>query len=141
MINADFSTTDAFSGQGEQAAGAEAPAFDLTAALERIDGDAELFAEMVELFLEDCPQLLAEIDEALADGDGDKLIRAAHTLKGAVANFEAAEVVEAARSVETAGRAGNLAEAQESFAHLRLAASRLAPALEKHAGQGSVDST
>ena len=140
MVNADFSTTDAFTRQGKQPAGPESPAFNLAAALERIDGDAELFAEMVELFLEDCPQLLTEIDQALGDGDGDKLIRAAHTLKGAVANFEAPEVFDAARSVETAGRAGNLAGAQESFAHLKLAASRLTPALEKHAGQGSVDS-
>lgn len=56
--------------------------FDRKTALEQMGGDEELMVELVELFLEDLPERLQEIEAALAAGDAEALSRAAHTLKG-----------------------------------------------------------
>jgi signal transduction histidine kinase/DNA-binding response OmpR family regulator len=58
---------------------------DLAAALERLNGDTALWAELVELFLRDTPQLLQQIEAALASGDVEALRRAAHSVKGSAA--------------------------------------------------------
>ena len=45
------------------------PAFDLAAALDRVDGDVELMKELAGLFLDECPQRMAEIREAILRRD------------------------------------------------------------------------
>jgi two-component system, sensor histidine kinase and response regulator len=85
--------------------------FDAAALLERVEGDAELLREIVDLFATDSPRLLKELRQASADGNAGILKRAAHTLKGAASNFGAIAVVDAARDLETMGREGNLADA------------------------------
>jgi HPt (histidine-containing phosphotransfer) domain-containing protein len=66
-----------------------------------LDGDPEfLVFELVNL-LATYPDLLSDIDEAVLRQDGDGLCRAAHTMKGAVANSGATAVVEQARTIET----------------------------------------
>src|SRR5712691_8641718 len=66
-----------------------ADGLDRATLMERLEGDAGLLAEMVGLFLQDYPRLLAAMREAAARGDAKSLERAAHTLKGAVSNFAA----------------------------------------------------
>jgi CheY-like chemotaxis protein len=119
------------------ASGSPAPAggvsaiLDLRKALARIDNDLGLFQELVEIFVDDYPRLLAEIREALAQKDAWRLKVAAHTLKGAVANFEANAAFEAAKKLEKIGTEGNLEGAEEVFSELEQALERLHPALEK----------
>ena len=88
---------------GPAAAGStsEPAVFDRAAALDRVDGDVELMKELAGLFLDECPQRMAEIREAIIRRDATKLQQAAHTLKGSVGNFGAAEAIEAARRLET----------------------------------------
>jgi HPt (histidine-containing phosphotransfer) domain-containing protein len=85
----------------------EAP-FDEAALMERVEGDTELLREIVELFLEESPRLIADVQAAVTAADATALRRAAHTLKGAAANFGAAAVVAAAFELETMGRTGNM---------------------------------
>jgi signal transduction histidine kinase/CheY-like chemotaxis protein/HPt (histidine-containing phosphotransfer) domain-containing protein len=73
--------------------------------LARVGGDRELLAEISRLFVDDAPQHLDRIRQALDARDGDALLRAAHGLKGAAANFDAEGVVSAARRLEEIGRA------------------------------------
>jgi signal transduction histidine kinase/CheY-like chemotaxis protein len=72
--------------------------------LARVGGDRQLLAEISRLFVDDAPRHLGRIRQALDDRDGDGLRRAAHGLKGAAANFDAAAVVDAARQLEEMGR-------------------------------------
>ena len=72
--------------------------------LARVGGDRELLAEISRLFVDDAPRHLARIRQALDARDGDALLRAAHGLKGAAANFDADAVVAAARALEEIGR-------------------------------------
>ncbi len=107
------------------------PVFDLNAALSRADGDFELLREIAGLFLEDSPQQLGEIRSAIEARDSGKLERAAHSLKGAICNFQATAAFEAALRLEKLGRAGSMAEAEEAFAELETEIARLASALSR----------
>ena len=92
--------------------------FDREAALEQMGGDEELLVELVEVFLEDLPERLREIREAVARADADGLQRAAHTLKGSVGNFAARAVYETALELENVGKSGDLQSAGEVCARL-----------------------
>jgi HPt (histidine-containing phosphotransfer) domain-containing protein len=93
------------------------------------DNDPEFLTEIVSLFLETYPQLLSGIEEAISRGDAAGLRRAAHTLKGAVANFGAKAVVEKAEELETIGKTGDLSSAAEGSRALRALLNSFEPEL------------
>ncbi len=95
-----------------------ATVLDKTAILDRVGGDVDLLKEIVALFLEDSPRLLAEIREAFQNGNPELMSRAAHTLKGSVSNFAAESATRAALRVENSGRSLDLAEAPEAIMQL-----------------------
>jgi len=91
---------------------------DSEALLERVGGDVDFLQELAGIFREDCPKLLEEIRSAVAAGDAAALERAAHTLKGAIANFGADAAGQAAFHLERLGRAGELQPAREAVGAL-----------------------
>jgi HPt (histidine-containing phosphotransfer) domain-containing protein len=103
---------------------------DREAALTRVGGDLELLQEIAGLFLEDTPNLVAAIEEAAAGNDAKGLERAAHTLKGSVSNFGAANSYEAALDLEKMGRAGDFSGVPGGIERLRRALDELRPELE-----------
>ena len=106
--------------------GEDAPlSFDRAAALERLGGDEELFAEVAELFRSDGPKLLGEIRGAIAAGDAATLKRAAHGLKGAAGYVGGTFAVSAARRLELIGTEGELSLAAEAFRALETEVDRL----------------
>jgi CheY-like chemotaxis protein len=94
------------------------------------DGDPEFLAEIVNLFLATCPELLSSVEDAVARKDPNAVCRAAHTLKGAVANFGAEAVVEQAKALEMVGRGGDMTHAGEILQSLRSLIAALQPELE-----------
>jgi two-component system, sensor histidine kinase and response regulator len=76
--------------------------------LARVGGDHQLLAEISRLFVDDAPMHVERIRTALDARDSESLRRAAHALKGAAANFDADQVVEAARLLEEMGRVEDL---------------------------------
>jgi signal transduction histidine kinase/DNA-binding response OmpR family regulator/HPt (histidine-containing phosphotransfer) domain-containing protein len=92
--------------------------FDLSKALEVVDGDKDFFKEIVDLFLENLPDSIAQIREAIANSDSNALDKAAHSLKGSVGNFGARRAFEAAYRLEVIGREGRLAEADAALSKL-----------------------
>jgi two-component system sensor histidine kinase/response regulator len=110
-----------------------AAGIDRQMALSRVGGDAELLKEIAQLFIDDYPKALEDIREAANRGDAKSLERCAHGLKGSVANFGAPSAVEAARKLESMGRAAQLAkveEVQQMIRTLELALAALRPELE-----------
>jgi CheY-like chemotaxis protein/HPt (histidine-containing phosphotransfer) domain-containing protein len=103
-----------------------ATTFDLASALEEVDGDEELLREMAQVFLEDHPQPMSALREAANACDPERLCRAAHTLKGAFANFTANEAVAAAHRLEAMGRDGTLSGADPIMNELEGLVDRLA---------------
>jgi CheY-like chemotaxis protein/HPt (histidine-containing phosphotransfer) domain-containing protein len=96
---------------------------------ERVEGDHELIAEMVHLFQEEAPHLLAVMRDALQSGDMLVLERAAHSLKGAAANLSAQATVAAALQVEKAAASHDLNSTTENLGALERAVEHLLPAL------------
>jgi len=81
---------------------------DPRAVVESVGGDISFLQEIVDLFSEDSPKLLAGIRAAIAASDRQALERAAHTLKGSVSNFGAERARAAALQLEMLGRTGDL---------------------------------
>jgi len=92
--------------------------FDLPKTLEVVDGDKDFFKEIVGLFLENLPDSIAQIREAIANSDSNALDKAAHSLKGSVGNFGAKRAFEAAYRLEIIGREGRLAETDAALSKL-----------------------
>ena len=104
--------------------------FDKIELMERLSGDVALLSEIVEGFSESCPKLLSDVAKALDSGDGSALEQSAHALKGAVSNFAAKDVFDAAWNLEMAGREGRLGRAKQALAGLSERLSLLIPALK-----------
>ncbi len=109
--------------------------FDLAGALERVDQDRELLAEVAGMYLDDCPRLLTEIAQALRTREAGALQRAAHTLKGASSTVGGMQVAALALHLEQMGRSGETLGALAVWGLLSSASGRLVEALKSLAGR------
>ena len=105
------------------------PPYDRAAAIERLGGDEELFAEVAGLFVAETPGQVAEIRRAVAAGDADTLRRTAHALKGAAGYVGGGPTAAAAQVLESMGAAGDLAAAPAALLTFDRETSRLLAAL------------
>ena len=103
---------------------------DLDSLLRRLDGDVELFHDFVQIFMEDAPPLIKEIDTALNDADALALQQSSHALKGLLLNFGAKQCVEAALALEKAGRDNEIGNAEEEYEKLLVSFEALRDELE-----------
>ena len=87
-------------------------------ALKRLGGDEELFQELMSYFIEDAPELLKTIEAGLAAGSAESIRRAAHSLRGLAANFDAEEAMAIACSIEQMASKGDLQPVPSALAHL-----------------------
>ncbi len=92
--------------------------FDYQKALATADSDENLLRELLDLFREQCPQLLIAINKAIETGDATALTHAAHTLKGAVSNLGGMVAYEIALTLENKGRNDDLKDTPEIVAKL-----------------------
>jgi two-component system sensor histidine kinase/response regulator len=69
--------------------------------------------ELAELFLQSCPKMLEDIREASQKRDAKALEIAAHSLRGSVGNFFSQGARETAQQLESLGRSGEIAGAEE----------------------------
>ena len=76
-------------------------------------GDTELEQELINLFLEDTPQRLAELEHSITTGDAITIQEAAHTLKGSCGNMGAVRMHHLAVDIEASARKGDLKDIQQ----------------------------
>lgn len=86
-------------------------ALNLPEALNRVDGDQDLFLTLAQIFLDESPKEAGAARAALERQDGAGLAAAAHKLKGSVVEICAPRLFESAKRLEELGRKGELAEA------------------------------
>ena len=98
--------------------------------LDRVDGDWELLAEMIEIHEENLPRHAEDLQQAVDGGDGGELQRAAHALKGALGAFSADKAQAAAYRLEKMGRQNDLGDAREALAGLTTEMDQLTPVFE-----------
>lgn len=93
--------------------------------------DDTFLKEVIDIYLNDTPNRLAEIDACLLSGDITTLNRAAHSIKGASANLGAKKVIEVARRIEEKSKtsiddlASEIAELKANFDEVKAALSAL----------------
>ncbi|MGI9648476.1 MAG: response regulator [Acidimicrobiia bacterium] len=98
-------------------------------ALQRVEGNLELLAEMVGLFVDEYPAVAEAIQTGLAEADLDKVATAAHQIKGNLATFAAGDGAAAAAELEAMARAGDLHGAEGAWERFLEVFSRLEPEL------------
>jgi HPt (histidine-containing phosphotransfer) domain-containing protein len=103
--------------------------FDRAAVLELTAGDMTLLGDLIEIFEEESPKQLAQLEAALARKDASALERAAHTLKGSALNFGAKGAVGIALQLELMGRRRELVGAEEQLTQLQAEVENLRAAL------------
>ncbi len=79
--------------------------FEREVLLARVEGDAELVAEMIAAFLEDVPGIRSRLAQARDAGQVRDLTRLGHLLKGTAATLGAPALMIAAAELERAGKA------------------------------------
>jgi PAS domain S-box-containing protein len=109
---------------------AAARAFDLEAGLKRTRGKRALMKQLAELFLQDLPAVLAQLQGAIAAGDARAVERSAHRLRGAAFTVSAEPLAAAAHGLELMGRNGQLAGVHGAAGELQQRAAELATELE-----------
>jgi len=100
-------------------------------ALRELSPDAGFLRELIEVYLQDTPERMAELEDAINRNDVQLATRAAHTIKGSSSNFGATQVTRLSHEIEMQGKSGNLAESPASLSKLKAEYSRVAEALAK----------
>ena len=93
--------------------------------------DPGFLRELVELFVQDVPGRIAEIEQALATTDAVLLTRAAHTIKGSCSNFGATNLHRLSHEMEIQGKSAAFAAAAASLVALRHEFALVAGALKQ----------
>ena len=104
--------------------------------LEEFQGDEEFVLEVIEDFINDVSVQKIAIEEALAEGDAEKIRKEAHAIKGGASNITADALSSTAYELENAGRSGNLDKGPALFGNLKDELSRLDSFIK---GKRSVD--
>jgi PAS domain S-box-containing protein len=107
-----------------------------SAALDAVQGDYDLLRVVIEAFLSEYPDLVAQLRESLENRDSVTMQRAAHTLKGSMRYFGAARAFDLALKLETMGRGGRTEGAHGPLSALEGQLERMRPLLEAFVQQG-----
>ena len=95
------------------------------------DAGEEFLRELIEIYLQDTPQRMAEMEDALNKKDIPAFTRAAHTIKGRSSNFGAAKLTKLAHELEMQGKSGDLAASPASCLKLKSEYNLVGHALSK----------
>jgi two-component system sensor histidine kinase/response regulator len=82
------------------------------------DDEDDFFGDLLAIFFERVPVLLAEISLAISNKDSLKIERSAHALKGTAGNLGALSLMKLAEQLEEMGSAGDIARAPGHLADL-----------------------
>jgi CheY-like chemotaxis protein len=91
---------------------------DWNVALDCVEGDRALLADVAAAFLVECPQRLAELREAIAKCDSPRVCREAHTLKSALNALGAFAAASLAAHLEQQGALNDLSSSRQTTEQL-----------------------
>ncbi len=101
------------------------------------EGNVGIFERYVEAFCRSAPDFLAQARAAVEAEEGDALVFAAHSLKGESAALGARALAAAARSLEEAGRSGDLAACGDLLDRAERELARVLVAVREMLGEGA----
>jgi HPt (histidine-containing phosphotransfer) domain-containing protein len=82
--------------------------YDKKALLDRIDGDIDLFRQLIALFVQEVPNQIKQIKLAIKANDPERITLFAHTIKGSAYNIRAMELKQIAFDIEQAGKSSDI---------------------------------
>ncbi|MBT3200434.1 MAG: Hpt domain-containing protein [Phycisphaerales bacterium] len=100
-------------------------------ALEQAGDDEDLLSELIGIFLSETPEAIAQIHNAVSNGNPEAIANSAHALKGSLGVLAADNAIQAAQKVETLAKAGDLQGLQEATTALAVEIQRLTTALKR----------
>ena len=103
--------------------------------LDRFGGDEEVFAMMVELYLQDVENTALSLATAWAEGEVETLMREAHTIKGLLATFSDEAGAAEAFGIEQQAKLGELSSLQPAVAAVQRRLIEVAEVLRDQAGR------
>ena len=89
------------------------------------------FTRLLTVFIEDLPDYVEALREAIDDAVAERVSGVAHTIKGSAANIGARRLAEISKRIEAAGRNGDFDTAQELYGLIRGEADKLLALLEE----------
>jgi len=93
--------------------------FDRQSLMERVGGNEDILRNIIQLFLDETPKQLKNLEEHLISGNLDAAMNGAHSIKGSAGNFGALQMRESAYCLESYCREEDLEKANETFAQLK----------------------
>jgi HPt (histidine-containing phosphotransfer) domain-containing protein len=114
---------------GQTLSDLKSPGFDPDSLWERVDGDLDLLRDLIAVFAEEFPGMLASMEAAIQFDDAMQLEKAGHKIKGSVLQFSCRSAAAAAQKLEELGRSGTVAGADVWLQTLRLEIDRLTKSL------------
>jgi HPt (histidine-containing phosphotransfer) domain-containing protein len=103
---------------------------DMTQLRSIIGEDIHILEELIDAFLHNTPDRLADLRRALIAGDAKSFEHVAHTLKGSSANMGAMRMANLSYRLELAGRNGRLVDVAEQLNQLEAEYEQVKQALE-----------
>jgi HPt (histidine-containing phosphotransfer) domain-containing protein len=98
---------------------------DVDTVLENFDGDLEFYDELLGDFEDVREEMIADVEKSVASGEADKIVFAAHTLKGCLRNIGALASGQVAEEMEHAARKEELGNMDALFESLSCELARL----------------
>lgn len=98
-------------------------------------GDDDFLIEIIDIFLDDTPKRIAELESAHASQDIEVFGRAAHSIKGSSANLGALSLRGVAEKLEHHARSVGLADTEQMIAEIKTHFAEAKLALDKIAGR------
>lgn len=92
---------------------------DWTYARNSVGGSVDLLREIIEIFFEEYPKLIAGIESSIESEAFGDLRRFAHTLKGSLRYFGETKAGQLSSELEVMGQDGQSERATEVFGHLK----------------------
>jgi len=86
--------------------------------IESIGGDKAFLSELIYSFSVDTPRLIESMRKARATNDAETFRRAAHSLKSNSANFGALNLAHLCKTLEEAGKRGELEGVERNIAQI-----------------------
>ena len=129
------SSTDPAS-QAEPAS--RAKPFDISEALQRMNGETDLLIEHIGFVINDAPQLIRNMRDAIESSDPESLMISSHRLKSLVGAYSHDEARELSYSLELMGKQNNLDDATATLDHLEQLVTQFVSAIQEYALSESV---
>ncbi len=89
--------------------------FDSEELLDRIEGDRNLFTDILKIFLEDTPSLMTSLADGIKANNADAVEKTAHAIKGSCAMISAKRLERLTHKLEVMGRCGDLRGATDLY--------------------------